>query len=290
MAGPAFVLTMASSGGPASNSSAEKSSASPSTSPQRPVVFVAGSTGNVGSRLVRLLAADGYPVRAASRDSASLFPKLGIDDSNGDVDTDPESYYGPIDRRNISPVTLDVAKSGKDEMRSAIGADASVVVSALGAPFSWGKVDGAGIANLMKAACELDSVKQLIVVSSIGVGRPWAFPAGALNLFGGVLLFKDFSEQVLRKVAKQSNKSYLIVRPGGMESPTDEFGQTHNVKIEPRNSLAGGLVSNLQIAQLIKGCIENPQVATNKTIEVVAETTAPDVEVTNLIDQIASDK
>lgn len=288
MARPAFVLTMTSSGGPGSNnSSAEQSAASPSTSPQRPVVFVAGATGNVGSRLVRLLAADGYPVRAASRDSASLFPKLGID---GDVDTDPESYYGPIDRSNISPVTLDVAKSGKDEMRAAIGSNVSVVVSALGAPFSWGKVDGAGIANLMKAACELDSVKQLIVVSSIGVGRPWAFPAGALNLFGGVLLFKDYSEQVLRKVAKQSNKSYLIVRPGGMESPTDEFGQTHNVKIEPRNSLAGGLVSNLQIAQLIKGCIESPQVATNKTIEVVAETTAPDVEVTKLVDQIESDK
>lgn len=39
-----------------------------------------------------------------------------------------------------------------------------------------------------------------------------------------------------------------IVRPGGMERPTDAFKETHNLTLSPDDTLFGGLVSNLQVS------------------------------------------
>lgn len=41
--------------------------------------------------------------------------------------------------------------------------------------------------------------------------------------------------------------SYAIVRPGGMERPTDDYKKTHNVRLLPRDSVFGGQVSRLQV-------------------------------------------
>ena len=38
-----------------------------------------------------------------------------------------------------------------------------------------------------------------------------------------------------------------IVRPGGMERPTDTFKETHNLTLSTEDTLFGGLVSNLQV-------------------------------------------
>lgn len=242
--------------------------ASPTT-PSKPRVLVAGGTGNVGSRLVRLLCDSGCSVTATSRDSKSI-DTTGLD--------------------SVIPATLDLTKASEEEIKQLIGSS-TAVVSAVGAPFSFGKVDGAGIAKLFRVAYSCPSVRVGVVVSSIGVGRPFAFPAAALNLFGGVLLFKDVSEKAVVKAAKKEGKKYFIVRPGGMESPTDEFGLTHNVKLMPKGSLAGGLVSNLQVAELIRDCLLNEEVLgeTGKTVEVVAETDAPKVPLVDLIREAKED-
>ena len=65
------------------------------------------------------------------------------------------------------------------------------------------------------------------------------FPAAVLNLFWGVLLFKRQAEVELEK----SGMSYTIVRPGGMERPTDTYKRTHNLVLKPRDSIFGGQVS-----------------------------------------------
>ncbi len=36
--------------------------------------------------------------------------------------------------------------------------------------------------------------------------------------------------------------SYTIVRPGGMERPKDDYKETHNLVLKPRDSIFGGQV------------------------------------------------
>lgn len=40
---------------------------------------------------------------------------------------------------------------------------------------------------------------------------------------------------------------FQIVRPGGMERPTDSYKETHNITLSLEDTLFGGQVSNLQV-------------------------------------------
>lgn len=185
----------------------------------------------------------------------------------------------------VSYVDFDV--TSQVSYKAAMG-DAQVVVSALGAseglnPLGYAKVDGFGVKNVMEFAAALSTVRLLVCVSSIGVGNPFGFPAAILNLFGGVLLWKDFSETAMRKAAKANGKDYFIVRPGGLERAKDDFKETHNLKLVPRGTLTIGVVSRLQIAELVAAAILNPDFVKNKTVEAVAETDAPFVEPAELL-------
>lgn len=99
-----------------------------------------------------------------------------------------------------------------------------------------------------------------------------------------------------------------IVRPGGMERPTDAFKETHNITLSTEDTLFGGLVSNLQVfivffivifhiaslkpflqtmltalvsinrlkvAELMACMAKKRSLSYCKVVEVVAETTAP---------------
>lgn len=81
-----------------------------------------------------------------------------------------------------------------------------------------------------------------------------------LNLFGGVLTQKRRAEVAL----EQSGVPYVIVRPGGMERPTDAYKRTHNVRLAKRDKLFGGQVSRLQVAELIACAVADPELAENK--------------------------
>ena len=54
------------------------------------------------------------------------------------------------------------------------------------------------------------------------------------------------------------------VRPGGMERPQDDYKLTNNVKLLPRDTLFGGQVSRLQVAELIGAAVANTNIAENK--------------------------
>lgn len=62
--------------------------------------------------------------------------------------------------------------------------------------------------------------------------------AAVLNLFGGILIQKRRAEVAL----EGSGLNYVIVRPGGMERPTDQYKATHNVTLAPKDTLFGGQV------------------------------------------------
>ncbi len=70
------------------------------------------------------------------------------------------------------------------------------------------KIDGEGTISLVDRASAL-GVEQFVLVSSLGTGK-LGWPAGVLNLFGGVLLWKREAEKAL----EASGMAYTIVRPG----------------------------------------------------------------------------
>ncbi len=59
-----------------------------------------------------------------------------------------------------------------------------------------------------------------------------------------------------------------------MERPGDDYGELHNVRLEPRDSLFGGQVSRLQVAQLVGTAIANTQLAENKVCLALAPSLA----------------
>lgn len=68
------------------------------------------------------------------------------------------------------------------------------------------------------------------------------WPASVLNLFYGVLFFKRGAEVALER----SGMEYVVLRPGGMERPTDSYKETHNVRLAQRDTLFGGQVRQPQ--------------------------------------------
>ena len=60
-----------------------------------------------------------------------------------------------------------------------------------------------------------------------------------------------------------------------MERPRDDHKLTHNVRLATRDRLFGGTVSRLQVAELIAAAVASPELAENKVLEVVSETSAP---------------
>ncbi|XP_021731640.1 protein TIC 62, chloroplastic-like [Chenopodium quinoa] len=252
-------------------------------SKEEDVVFVAGATGKVGSRTVRELLKLGYRVKAGVR-SAQRAESLVQSVKQLKVDTDTTSGREPIEMLEI--VECDLEKP--EQIVPALGR-ASVVICCIGAsekeifdvtgPY---RIDFLATKNLIDAATAT-KVNHFILVTSLGTNK-FGFPAAVLNLFWGVLCWKRKAEEAL--IA--SGLPYTIVRPGGMERPTDSFKETHNLTLAQEDTLFGGLVSNLQVAELLAIMAQNQSLSYCKIVEVVAETTAPLTPMTDLLTKIPS--
>ncbi|GMH35492.1 hypothetical protein BSKO_03360 [Bryopsis sp. KO-2023] len=239
-------------------------------------VFVAGANGRLGSRIVRALVGDGFKVIGGVRN---------LDVAQDALDEAvEEGLISAGQARSVTFVEFDV--KSESSIRGALG-NAGKVVSALGAPESEifnidgpKQIDGLGSIRLVNVAAEL-GVEQFVMATSLGTGKI-GFPASALNLFWGILSWKKKAEEALEK----SGMSYTIVRPGGMERPTDTYKETHNVRLAERDTTFSGQVSRLQIAELIAECCSSPDLAMNKCMEVVAETDAPLVDYDDLLAEV----
>ncbi|CAI5521849.1 unnamed protein product [Closterium sp. Naga37s-1] len=247
------------------------------------VVFIAGATGRVGSRVVREAIKAGFKVRAGVRSLTKADevltdlpspPKKGLFDLFFGKEADVELVEFDI----FDPESVEEAIGNAGKVVCAIGASENLLN--VSGPYS---VDKVATENLINASAEL-GVNQFIMISSIGTGK-FGFPASLLNLFWGVLFWKAQAEKTL--IA--SGVPYLIIRPGGMERPTDSFKETHNLKLEEGGTLTGGQVSTLQIAELVAVALNKPNLAANKVVEAVAETTAPEESIESLLAAIPSD-
>ncbi|PWA73698.1 NAD(P)-binding Rossmann-fold superfamily protein [Artemisia annua] len=242
-------------------------------------IFVAGATGKVGSRTVRELLKLGFNVRAGVRSTqraeslVKSVQQMKLDDGSQ-----------PIEKLQL--VECDLEKP--EQIKAALGS-ASTVICCIGAsekeifdvtgPY---RIDFLATKNLIDAAAAAKA-KHFILVTSLGTNK-FGFPAAVLNLFWGVLCWKRKAEEALLA----SGIPYTIVRPGGMERPTDSFKETHNLTLATEDTLFGGLVSNLQVAELLAFMAKNPTLSYCKVLEVVAETTAPLTPFGDLLTKIPS--
>ncbi|CAN6180781.1 unnamed protein product [Urochloa humidicola] len=269
----------------ASASSSAATPPPPQKGKEKDLVFVAGATGRVGSRAVRELIKLGFRVRAAVR-NAERASSLVQSVQQLKLDGDALSAISPAEKLDI--VECDLEKQPRDGIVKAIG-KASLVVCSIGASEKeiWGvtgpyRIDYMATSNLVQAATAA-KVEHFILVTSLGTNKI-GFPAFLLNLFWGVLYWKRRAEEAL--IA--SGIPYTIIRPGGMERPTDAFKETHNLVVADEDTYVGGLVSNLQVAELIGCMAKNRRAAYCKVVEVVAETTAPLLPMEQLLSTIPS--
>eukprot|EP01025_Chloroclados_australasicus_P006166 TRINITY_DN1200_c0_g1_i2.p1 TRINITY_DN1200_c0_g1~~TRINITY_DN1200_c0_g1_i2.p1 ORF type:complete len:476 (-),score=56.17 TRINITY_DN1200_c0_g1_i2:245-1672(-) len=242
-------------------------------------IFVAGATGRLGSRVVRELLSAGFKVRGGVRDQQKAQEFL-----------DFSLQYELLTKEQAKRVDfVEYDLEIPDTIPQAIGKAAKVVYCAGAAESELSfdmprRIDGDGAINLINAATEC-GVQQFVLVTSLGTTK-FGFPIALFQIFGGILSQKARAERALQA----TTIPYSIIRPGGMERPTDKFKETHNVRLAPKDTLFGGLVSRLQIAELAVACITNPELAENKVLEVVAEEDAPKLSYDELLRGIESDE
>lgn len=100
------------------------------------------------------------------------------------------------------------------------------------------RIDADGTIALIDAAAA-GGVQQFVLVSSLGTGKP-GFPAGVLNLFWGVLIWKRQAEAALER----SGMSYTIVRPGARRRVVSVSGVAE-CNAGPARSWSGHLACGL---------------------------------------------
>lgn len=225
-------------------------------------VFVAGSTGGTGRRVVAELRKQGLPVRAGVRD-----PKKGLSLGFG-ADS------------GIEIVIADVTK-GVGPLEEAIGGAAAVIccTGAVGfGPNGSTQVDEVGVKNLVDAANKA-GVQKFVLLSSLLTNAPAVGQADNpnykfLNVFGGVLDHKLAAEKYLRA----SGLDYTIVRPGGL---SNEFpAKVGNLIVAAEDTFfglatdPGRAISRDTVAEVLVQAVLQPA-ASNKLVEVVASPAAP---------------
>eukprot|EP01041_Mallomonas_annulata_P012139 gene12139-25477_t len=223
-------------------------------------VLIIGGTGRTGSKVIEQLTDQNFNIKMLCRQG-----------SQANAEEIRQKFSSNID---IS--TLDYETITDDDLISEMnGSD--TVVCALGAlesePLNWKnpyRIDGKLTQRMITTASKSSSVKQFVLVSSLGTDR-FGLPASILNLFWGILFWKRQSEKLLMS----SGLDYTIIRPGGMERPTDEYELTHNMKLFPASTTFKGNISRKQIASLCVAACNNPTSAKNKIIEVIADESYP---------------
>jgi len=185
-------------------------------------VLVIGGTGGVGQLVTQKLAnnARNVSVRVASRD----------------VQRGQETIANDA----VNVVEVDLVNGSKEQLQSAMQGIQGLVISVGTTAFPTMKwrggntpeaIDKIAVTRIAQAASQVETLKKVVLLTSIGVDRTDSMPFLILNLFG-VLDAKKAGEEAIKQASKQgSGYEYSIVRPG---------------------RLVGGPFTNADIAALLK--------------------------------------
>ena len=216
-------------GSASSSSSSAIDSKSPIKSNDRIVIF--GATGGVGQLITKKLSARerNYQLTIAARDAGRAKETL----DNDNIDVVELNLVGENMATDI-------------ELQNAMKGATGVVVSVGTTAFPTKRWDGGNtpkaidmeaVTRIANAASNVDTVRRVVLLTSVGVNRTKQMPFLILNLFG-VLDAKRAGEDAVKSAASEAGFSYSIVRPG---------------------RLVGGPYTNLDLAKLfqIEGGAEN---------------------------------
>lgn len=210
-------------------------------------ILVVGGTGGVGQLVTKKLLSN-----AANDDDGGGCQVVVTcrDKSRGE-----ETLMMEHDNRDNNPIVVELDLTNKESQSTVLP---SIMEGVTGMVISIGTtafptarwrggntpqaIDNDAVTALANAASKCDTMKKVILVTSVGVHRTNEMPFVFLNLFG-VLDAKRSGEEAIKKAAgtlssSSSNFNYVIIRPG---------------------RLVGGPFTNLDVARLlqIEGGAEN---------------------------------
>ena len=205
-------------------------------------VLVVGATGGTGREVVQQARAKGYKVRALVRD---------VDKARASLGDDVEFVVGDVRTEG----TFERAVKGVDYVVSALGSNSR------NDPTNKPEAIDYGAVKSLATAAAAAKVKQIVLVSSIGVTDPNA----PLNrMFDNILLWKFKGEEAVRA----AGVPYTIVRPGGL---TNDAGGQRRIKTtqgDPRG--AGGRIPRADVAAICVNALGRRD-AERRTFEVVSD-------------------
>ncbi|MBE9007161.1 NAD(P)H-binding protein [Fortiea sp. LEGE XX443] len=199
--------------------------------------FVAGATGETGSRIVKELVARNIPVRALVRD---------IQKARAILPPEAELIAGDV----LQPESLPTALGDSTVLLCATGAKPSFD------PTGPYKVDFEGTKNLVDAA-KAKGIEHFVLVSSLCTSQLFH----PLNLFWLILVWKKQAEEYIQK----SGLTYTIVRPGGLKNEDNSDA----IVMQSADTLFEGSLPRQKVAQVSVEALFEPA-ARNKIVEIVA--------------------
>ena len=204
----------------------------------KPLVLVAGATGETGIHIVRVLAERGFAVRGLVRDTAKAKSQNG---------------------EQAQWIAGDVRDAAK--LRDAFK-DVTYAVSAIGSrekdgPNSFENIDWLGNRNLIDAA-KTAGVKHFVLMTSGSAGVDAIDPNP--RQFAG-RLWKGKAEVHLR----DSGMAYTVVAPGGLRNYA---GNEKGILLRQRVQYSVGVISRSDVAAVIVECLTNTA-CNSKTITTI---------------------
>lgn len=227
----------------ATSSTAVQSSRKSPIKPNDKIVIF-GATGGVGQLVTKKLSArtgKNYQLGIAARDAARAKETLLSSNTNDDDDQADESKFEFVELNLVGD-----DKASEAQLQKAMEGATGIVVSVGTTAFPTKRWDGGNnpkaidleaVTRIANAASNVDTIRRMVLLTSVGVTRTNQMPFLILNLFG-VLDAKRSGEDAVKSAASKAGFSYSIVRPG---------------------RLVGGPYTNLDLAKLfqIEGGAEN---------------------------------
>ena len=217
------------------------------SSEQAGIIMVIGATGRAGRPIIKRLKAQGYTLRAMTRNRERAISRVG-----------DEYDWVEADVKDLE--SLRVALSGVDKIISTVGAEYPGRTPRPDDPNRPETVDFEGVRNLVDAAKE-NGVNRIVLMSAIGAGDE----TNPMNeFFSDVLVWKYRGENHLR----DSGIDYTVIRPGDLQGELP--GGTTGLRIEQGGKLGykAGFTALDDLAELCIAALFDPD-AINKTIDVV---------------------